>query len=451
MAFTNQQIIDYLLANPGLTDPQIVDAMKQFSITPAQMASAVGLSEGQIVSRIAATVPYGQTITLGDTIIQPVYQVTGSGESEQIGGLENVITYKATDNKAGGSYTQYTPTGVVEKTGTQQEVKSGLKEFALGAALLFGLPTLLNAGAATGAAATVGTTGLTTAELAQLDLALGGAGGTTGATSLTGALTTGANVGTLTNLTGGSGLLTGEAAGITAQSVADKLAADAAAQAQAKIAADAIAADAAAQAKIAADAKAVADAAVGADAATKAAADAAAAKAAADAAAAKTAADAAAAKVAADAAAAKTAADAAALAKVTATTLTTTELANAAKLGLTAAQYAQLFTSTAQTAGGLLQQQTSREAAQKAQATIEAETAAAKAAAQFRPIGMTTRFGSSQFGIDPLTGQLTSAGYTLSPEAKAAQDRFVKLAETGIQQAEGAQQAFKPLQTGAES
>jgi len=451
MAFTNQQIIDYLLANPGLTDPQIVDAMKQFSITPAQMASAVGLSEGQIVSRIAATVPYGQTITLGDTIIQPVYQVTGSGESEQIGGLENVITYKATDNKAGGSYTQYTPTGVVEKTGTQQEVKSGLKEFALGAALLFGLPTLLNAGAATGAAATVGTTGLTTAELAQLDLALGGAGGTTGATSLTGALTTGANVGTLTNLTGGSGLLTGEAAGITAQSVADKLAADAAAQAQAKIAADAIAADAAAQAKIAADAKAVADAAVGADAATKAAADAAAAKAAADAAAAKTAADAAAAKVAADAAAAKTAADAAALAKVTATTLTTTELANAAKLGLTAAQYAQLFTSTAQTAGGLLQQQTSREAAIKAQGMIETETAAAKAAAQFRPIGMTTRFGSSQFGFDPVTGQLTSAGYTLDPQAKNAQDRFVKLAETGIQQAEGAQKAFEPLQTGAQS
>jgi hypothetical protein len=82
---------------------------------------------------------------------------------------------------------------------------------------------------------------------------------------------------------------------------------------------------------------------------------------------------------------------------------------------------------------------------------IDAETAAAKAGAQFRPIGMTTRFGSSQFKIDPLTGRLTSAGYTLSPEAKAAQDRFVKLAETGIQQAEGAQKAFEPLQTGAQS
>jgi hypothetical protein len=82
---------------------------------------------------------------------------------------------------------------------------------------------------------------------------------------------------------------------------------------------------------------------------------------------------------------------------------------------------------------------------------IDAETAAAKAAAQFRPIGMTTRFGASQFGFDPKTGQLTSAGYTLSPEAKAAQDRFVKLAEQGIQQAEGAQKAFEPLQTGAQS
>jgi len=82
---------------------------------------------------------------------------------------------------------------------------------------------------------------------------------------------------------------------------------------------------------------------------------------------------------------------------------------------------------------------------------IDTETAAAKAGAQFRPIGMTTRFGSSQFGFDPVTGQLTSAGYTLDPQAKNAQDRFVKLAETGIQQAEGAQKAFEPLQTGAQS
>jgi hypothetical protein len=121
-----------------------------------------------------------------------------------------------------------------------------------------------------------------------------------------------------------------------------------------------------------------------------------------------------------------------------------------AQTGLTAAQIAALLASTAQTAGGLLQQQTSKEAAVKAQAAIDAETAAAKAAAQFRPIGMTTRFGTSQFKVDPVTGQLTSAGYTLSPEAKAAQDQFAKLAEYGITQAKEAQGLFAPLQTGAQ-
>jgi hypothetical protein len=81
---------------------------------------------------------------------------------------------------------------------------------------------------------------------------------------------------------------------------------------------------------------------------------------------------------------------------------------------------------------------------------IDTETAAAKQAAAFRPVGMTTRFGTSQFQVDPRTGQLTSAGYTLSPEAKNAQDRLVALAEQGLQQAEGAQAQFAPLQTGAQ-
>jgi hypothetical protein len=119
--------------------------------------------------------------------------------------------------------------------------------------------------------------------------------------------------------------------------------------------------------------------------------------------------------------------------------------------GLTAAQLGALLSGGLTTGAGLLQQQTSKEAALKAQAMIDRETAAAKAAAQFRPVGMTTRFGSSQFAVDPVTGQLTSAGYTLSPEAKNAQDRFVRLAESGLVQAEGAQAKFAPLQTGAQS
>jgi hypothetical protein len=109
-----------------------------------------------------------------------------------------------------------------------------------------------------------------------------------------------------------------------------------------------------------------------------------------------------------------------------------------------------LFSGGLGTAGSLLQMQQSREAALQAQARIDAETAAAKQAAAFRPVGMTTRFGTSQFQVDPVTGQLTSAGYTLSPEAKAAQDRLVALAGQGLTQAEQAQQQFAPLQTGAQ-
>jgi len=138
-------------------------------------------------------------------------------------------------------------------------------------------------------------------------------------------------------------------------------------------------------------------------------------------------------------------------AATTATTaLTASQIADAAKLGLTAAQYSGLLTSGAQTAAGLLQQQTSKEAADKARAMIETETAAAKQAAAFRPVGMTTRFGTSEFKLDPVTGQLVSAGYTASPGVLEAQDRLVALGNQGLAQAEAAQQQFAPLQTGAQ-
>jgi hypothetical protein len=119
--------------------------------------------------------------------------------------------------------------------------------------------------------------------------------------------------------------------------------------------------------------------------------------------------------------------------------------------GLNTSNVAKLISGGLGTTGSLLQMQQSKEAAQRAQQMIEAETAAAKTAAQFRPVGMTTRFGTSQFTVDPVTGQLTSAGYTLSPEAKYAQDKLVSQANLGLQQIEQAQQQFAPLQTGAQS
>ena len=111
MAVTNRQIIDYLLANPNLSDAQIVSTMEQFKISPAQMASAVNIPEGQIAARVGATLPPNQAVLLGDTYVQAVNQITGSGEDQQVGALENVITYKESENKPGGNIQHYSPTG----------------------------------------------------------------------------------------------------------------------------------------------------------------------------------------------------------------------------------------------------------------------------------------------------------------------------------------------------
>ena len=68
----------------------------------------------------------------------------------------------------------------------------------------------------------------------------------------------------------------------------------------------------------------------------------------------------------------------------------------------------------AQTAGGM---------AQSAAAQRQAQLASQ--ASQFRPVGITNTFGSSNFAFDPNTGQMTSAGYTLSPQLQAAQNTLM--------------------------
>jgi hypothetical protein len=451
MAFTNQQIIDYLLANPELTDPQIVDAMKQFKITPAQMASAVGLSEGAILSRIAKTIPYGSSLILGDTIIVPEYRVIGSGEDQQIGGLETFYTSKTTGDvnykaPAGSEYQQYAADGTFQRTGKTQKEQSffgGLVEAfkdpvvlaALGGAYAGGL--FGGTGAAAGTAAGTGL-GASTSLGTGLTTGAGGLGLSTTGAGL-GALGTGAGITTGAGLTG-TGILTGSTLGTGLLGTTAGALTGAGILSGSSLGTELLGTGAG-TGVTGALSTGVGTGTLGTGALTTGVGTNLG----------STVANTAGSTLANTAGTTLANTAGTTLANTAATTLTATELANAAKLGLTAAQYAQLFSSTAQTAAGLLQQQTSKEAADKARAMIDTETAAAKAAAQFRPIGMTTRFGSSQFVVDPLTGRLTSAGYTLSPEAKAAQDRFVKLAETGIQQAEGAQQAFKPLQTGAES
>ena len=400
MAITSRQIIDFLLANPSMSDADIVAAMEQYGVSPAQMASAVGLKEGEVAARVGATLPPNEVKLLGDTYVQAVNQVTGSGENEQVGGLENVITYKASDNKVGGDVNYYSPTGEFQQTTKQQKVDTSLggalKDIVSNPgfkiiAATYGLDAALSAFGATGA------TGLTLAEL----------GGTAGAGALTAAESAalyGTAGATLAGTVGATGLTAAEIAALTAQDLAIGAGTPSAASTAGLLSPAALTPAALTPAAAATTIPAAAAATTAATALTP-----------------------------------------------TATNIATSLLPAAVKGLLTPANVSNLISGGLTTAGSLLQQKASKEATLAAQQRIDAETAAAKQSAAFRPVGMTTRFGTSQFGYDPVTGQMTSAGYTLDPQAKNAQDRLVKLAESGLQQAEGAQQAFAPLQTGATS
>ena len=80
------------------------------------------------------------------------------------------------------------------------------------------------------------------------------------------------------------------------------------------------------------------------------------------------------------------------------------------------------------TIGGLLGGSSSASAARKQAEELRQAGQQAFEASRFRPVGMTTRFGTSNFTVDPTTGALTSAGYTASPELAAIQNRLLSQA-----------------------
>jgi hypothetical protein len=372
---------------------------------------------------------------------------------------------------------------------SSSDVPSWVKPALIGAGLYFGLGGLEGLFGGAGGGALGG--GATAAELAQANMALGGVGGSAGAAELASALATGAPTVATTALTGGSGLITGANAGITAESVAAKLAADAGAGGLLSSVAPSLAAVAPEVAAIAPSAAptvagmgagggiTAGSSGLGLNAGT-----------------AGLGTSGVGAGITAGSGLTGTgvlsgsALGTGLLGTTGSTALTGTGILSGSTLGTqllgtgagTAATVGgvgntmanlgsgalntgvgsalgsglgsglgNLLSTGLTLGGGLLQEQTAREAAERAQAMIDRETEAAKQAAQFRPVGMTTRFGTSQFEVDPATGRLISAGYTLTPEAKAQQDRLVALQNQGLTQAEQAQAQFAPLQTGAQS
>jgi len=97
--------------------------------------------------------------------------------------------------------------------------------------------------------------------------------------------------------------------------------------------------------------------------------------------------------------------------------------------------------------GGYLQGESAKNAAQtSAQAQLQAAQIAADAA-KFRPVGVTSRYGSSNFQTDA-NGNLIGAGYNVSPEYQGYQQQLSGLLGNQLQQGLGAQQQYQPL-TGA--
>jgi hypothetical protein len=94
--------------------------------------------------------------------------------------------------------------------------------------------------------------------------------------------------------------------------------------------------------------------------------------------------------------------------------------------------------------GGLLSGNAQQEAANTAaNAQLEAARIAADAA-KFKPIGITTRFGQSQFQKDA-QGNVIGAGYQLTPEMKAQQDALMAQSGQMLTQYQNAPGMFAPM------
>ena len=100
--------------------------------------------------------------------------------------------------------------------------------------------------------------------------------------------------------------------------------------------------------------------------------------------------------------------------------------------------------------GGYLQGTAGQDAATKAAAAqIQAAQIAADAA-KFRPVGVTTRFGKSNFTKDA-NGNVIGAGYALTPDVKAQQDQLMAASGGMLNQFTGSQAATAPMGQAAQT
>ena len=94
--------------------------------------------------------------------------------------------------------------------------------------------------------------------------------------------------------------------------------------------------------------------------------------------------------------------------------------------------------------GSYLQNNTATDAAsQYAKAQLAAAQLQAESS-KFKPVGVTTNFGSTNFGYDA-AGNLVNAGYTLTPQMKAQQDALMAASGGMLNQFTGSMAATAPM------
>jgi len=100
--------------------------------------------------------------------------------------------------------------------------------------------------------------------------------------------------------------------------------------------------------------------------------------------------------------------------------------------------------------GGMMQADATQSAANTSAEAQRYAAQQAAEAAKFRPVGVTTRYGSSQFQTNP-QGYLTGASYMGTPELQAMQDRIDAINRSNLGYAEQAGNLYSPLLGGAQS
>jgi lysophospholipase L1-like esterase len=116
------------------------------SLSQSTAKSLVGNTPNQTIQNLISSGAFeanqNNPILIDGTYYQPIYSQTGSGMDAQQGPLENVVTYKESENKVGGNVNYYSPSGEYQQTTQQQEVNAtkDFMDFALKAGTLFGLP-----------------------------------------------------------------------------------------------------------------------------------------------------------------------------------------------------------------------------------------------------------------------------------------------------------------------